>query len=315
MADPAPAASVRIGLALGGGAARGWAHIGVIQALAEAGIVPAIVCGTSIGALVGAAFAAGRLPALHAFAVALRRREMIRFLDVRLDGGGLVDGKRIVAMLRDLGIDGPIENCATTYAAVATDLETGREIWFRDGPILDAVRASISLPGIFSPVRMDGRWLADGGLVNPVPVSLCRALGADVVIAVNLSSDIVARFDADDTAPGSGRINAAGERGRWFVDQIPAAIRQQASAILPKLLPSRSGAPGYFEVLANAINVMEDRITRARLAGEPPHVLLEPRLRRIRPFDFHRATEAIAEGRLCVEQAMPALGRYIPQSI
>jgi NTE family protein len=314
MPDPAPGAAPRIGLALGGGSARGWAHIGVIQALAEAGITPTIVCGTSIGALVGAAFVADRLAALQSFAVGLTRREMVRFLDVQLSGGGIVDGKRIVAMLRTLGIDGPIEGYARTYAAVATDLETGREIWFRDGPILDAVRASISLPGIFSPVRMDGRWLADGGLVNPVPVSQCRALGADVVIAVNLSSDIVARFDVDSAPANAGPISSVGERGRWFVDQIPAAIRQQAATIMPRLLRSRAGTPSYFEVLTNAINVMEDRITRARLAGEPPHVLLEPKLRRIRPLDFHRAAEAIAEGRACVEQALPALRRYVPGS-
>ncbi len=208
---------------------------------AETGIEPDIVCGTSIGALVGAAYVADRLTALQAFAVGLTRREMLRFLDVRLYGGGLVDGKRIVAMLRGLGIDGPIEGYAKTYAAVATDLENGREIWFRDGPILDAVRASISLPGIFSPVRADGRWLADGGLVNPVPVSLCRALGAEVVIAVNLSSDIVARFDADSApAPDTEPAGSGGERGRWFIDQLPATIRQQASSIIPGLLRSRS---------------------------------------------------------------------------
>ena len=301
-----------IGLALGSGAARGWAHIGIIDALLEAGIEPDIVCGTSIGALVGAAYVADRLPALRSFALGVTRREMVGLLDVRLTAGGVVDGKRIVAMLHGLGIDAPIESYGKPYAAVATDLETGREIWLRDGPILEAVRASISLPGVFSPVRTDGRWLADGGLVNPVPVSTCRALGADIIIAVNLNGDIVSRFEGDAPRQAkAGPTDGSPEFLRRLMDQIPPAIRQQASAIVPKLLRPASGAPGYFDVLINSLNVMQDQITRARLAGEPPHVLLAPRLRTIGSFDFNRAEEAIAEGRASVQHALPEIRRYI----
>lgn len=301
----------RIGLALGSGSARGWAHIGVIAALREAGIEPDIVCGTSIGALVGAAYVAGRLPALTEFARALTWREIVGLIDVRLSGGGVVDGKRIVALLHQLGVAAPIESYGRAYAAVATDLETGREVWLREGPIHEAVRASIALPGILSPVKVAGRWLADGGLVNPVPVSACRALGADVVIAVNLNGDIVGPF-ADDPFRrlGAAAIGSSPEFLRRLAGQIPAAIRQQASAIAPALLRSGPAAPGYFDVLTNAINIMQDQITRARLAGEPPHVLLVPRLRGIGLLEFNRAEEAIAEGRACVEQARDMLRRY-----
>jgi len=306
------AARPRIGLALGSGAARGWAHIGVIDALLEAGIEPDIVCGTSIGALVGAAYVADRLPALRDFAQALTWREIVGLLDVRLSGGGIVDGKRIVALLRNLKVAAPIESFRKPYAAVATDLETGREIWLREGPIDEAVRASISLPGIFSPAKVADRWLADGGLVNPVPVSTCRALGADIVIAVNLNSDILGRFEGNDIRRVSATaIGSSPEFLRRLLNQIPPAIRQQASAIAPKLLRSGPAAPGYFDVLTSSINVMQDQITRARLAGEPPHVMLVPRLRAIGLLEFNRAEEAIAEGRACVQQALAALRRYL----
>lgn len=303
----------RIGLALGSGSARGWSHIGVIEALQKAGIEPDIVCGASFGAIVGAAYVTNQLAALKAFAEALTWREIVGLLDVGISGGGLINGKSIVELLRALKIDTPIETCAKPFAAIATDLETGREIWLRQGPIDEAVRASIALPGIFSPARNGDRWLVDGGLVNPVPVSVCRALGADVVIAVDLNGDIMGRrFKAETAKPLFGGFTAMPpEFVRRLLEQIPAGIRNQASAIAPKLLESAPASPGYFDVLANSINIMQDQITRSRLAGEPPHVMLVPRLGDIGLMEFHRATEAIAEGYACVEQAMPALRRYI----
>jgi NTE family protein len=301
----------RIGLALGSGAARGWSHIGAIEALAEADIHPDIVCGTSIGAVVGAAYVADVLPALKDFAQSLTWQEIARFLDVRLSGGGLIAGQNIVALLHKMNISAPIASYAKPFAAVATDLETGREIWLREGPIEEAVRASISIPGILSPARHGGRWLADGGLVNPVPVSVCRALGAEVVIAVNLNGELVGRH-----GPGKGEEEAGGatrtppEFVTRLVDQIPTALREQASAILPKLVSSPS-SPGYFQVLMTSIDVMQDQITRARLAGEPPHVMLVPRLKHLGLLEFNRAPEAIAEGRACATQALPFLKRYL----
>ncbi len=303
----------RIGLALGSGSARGWSHIGVIEALQKAGIIPDIVCGTSFGAIVGAAFVTNQLAALKTFAEALTWREIVNLLDVGISGGGLINGKQIVELLHTLNIDTTIEKCATPFAAIATDLETGREIWLREGPIDQAVRASIALPGIISPARNGDRWLVDGGLVNPVPVSACRALGADVVIAVDLNGDIIGRrFKVEATRPRFGGLTAMSpEFLNRLIDQIPAGIRSQASVIALKLLESAPTSPGYFDVLANSINIMQDQITRSRLAGEPPHVMLIPRLAHIGLMEFHRASEAIAEGHACVEQAMPTLRRYV----
>lgn len=301
----------RIGLALGSGSARGWAHVGVIEALLENGIVPDVVSGCSMGALVGAAFVSGKLADLKAFALTLNWREIARLMDVRLNTGGLIDGGEVVAMLRRLGIAAPIENCATPFVAVATDLRSGREVWLKDGPIETAVRASISLPGIFSPAQRDGQWLVDGGLVNPVPVSACRALGADVVIAVNLNGDLVGRYGF---APRAGLANqgapAAPEFLARLVEGMPMLLRKPAEALLPKLIAPEPDKPGYFDVLMNSLNIMQDQITRARMAGEPPHVTLVPRLEDITMLEFNRAAEAIAEGAACVAQALPHLKRY-----
>jgi len=303
----------RIGIALGSGSARGWSHIGIIEALQDAGIEPDIVCGASIGALVGAAYVTNRLSALKAYALAVTWRGVVGLLDVRLTGGGLINGQRIIDLLRKLGISDKIEACAKPYTAIATDLESGREIWLREGPIETAVRASISLPGIFSPARHGDHWLVDGGLVNPVPVSVCRALGADIVIAINLNGDIIEPLETGTRKkPMRRRLRALPPQFvRRLIDQMPSGLRTQASAIAPKLLQPALLSPGYFEVLANSINIMQDQITRARLAGDPPHIMLTPRLRRIGLMEYHRAEEAIAEGRACVEQALPALQRYI----
>jgi NTE family protein len=302
----------RIGLALGSGSARGWSHIGVIEALVEAGIEPDIVCGTSMGALVGAAYVAGRLAGLRQWAEAATWRKIVRLTDVRLSGGGLISGRQIVAFLQELGIDEPIASYATRYAAVATDLATGREIWLQSGPIHEAVRASIALPGIFSPARVDERWLVDGGLSNPVPVSVCRALGADVIIAVNLNGDLLGRRFTEPEPPvatESSRVSV--DAVRRMLGRLPAALHRKEEKAAAVGLPAEAPAPGFFDVLATSINIMQDHITRTRLAGEPPHVMLVPRLRGIGLMEFNRAPEAIAEGRACVEQALPTLRRYL----
>ena len=303
----------RIGLALGGGSARGWSHVGVIDALQEAGLEPDIVCGTSMGALVGAAYATGRLSVLKDWACALTWRGMASLIDVHLAGGGLVDGDKIVDLLSELGITASIEQTAKPFAAVATSLTNGREIWLRTGPIAEAVRASISLPGIFRPMKHGGDWLVDGGLVNPVPVSVCRALGAEVVIAVNLSTDLLGRRFEVVEAPQdvANRRPAPQELVNRLLEHTPEAWRDQAAQIASRLLPSRAPTPAYFDVLANCLNIMEDQITRARLAGEPPHVMLAPRLGHIGQFEFFRAAEAIEEGRARVQQALPHLRQYL----
>ena len=304
-------ASPRIGLALGGGAARGWAHIGVTDALAEAGIVPDVVCGTSFGAIVGAAIVTDRLPPLKRWAEAAGWREIAGLLDIRYTRGGLIDGTLIKTFLKELGIDGAIEDLGRPYAAVATDLASGREIWLREGPIGDAVRASIALPGILSPMPWRESWLIDGGVVNPVPVSTCRALGADVIIAVDLNADLLnRRFGSGTELIVSDAAPSATTIGRLLA-QLPEAVREQAEQIAPRLLNPGPRVPNYFDVLANAIYILQDQITRSRLAGEPPHVLLQPRLRGIGLMEFNRASEAIAEGRAAVEQALPAILRQV----
>ena len=293
----------KIGLALGSGAARGWAHIGVIEALSAMGIVPQIVSGTSIGALVGAAYATGKLAALKARMENFTRRDTAVLLDVRLATGGLIEGRRIENFLDSLGITGSIETQGLRYAAVATDLTSGREIWLQQGQIGQAVRASIGMPGIFSPALHDERWLIDGGLVNPVPVSLARALGADIVVAVDLNSTLVGRrFNASDGVEVSTTAPAVRPQPpQWVMDAV--------SPILQRVLQPGTDYPSYFEVLANSLNIMQDRITRMRLTGDPPEVLLCPKLTDFSWLDFHRAREAIAEGIACVQAVEAGIRR------
>ncbi len=300
----------KIGVALGGGAARGWAQIGVLEGLAALGIVPDVVAGTSIGALVGAAFVTGRLAALKTRMENFGRRHVVAMLDVHLTGGGLIEGRRIEDFLDSLGIVGSIETQGSRYAAVATDLASGREIWLQQGPIGRAVRASIGIPGIFSPTRHDGRWLIDGGLANPVPVSLARALGADIVIAVDLNSELVGRrFVESDTDLTASTIAPA------VSPQVPPWLMDAVGPILQRVLQPGLDYPSYFAVLANSLNIMQDRITRTRLAGDPPDVLLCPSLGNFLWFDFHRATETIAEGLACVAAAEPMIRRACRDAI
>ena len=302
----------RIGLALGSGSARGLSHIGVLDALLEAGIEPHVVCGTSIGALVGAAYVAGKLEGLRQWAESATWRQVVRLMDVRLSRGGLIDARQIVGLLRGLGVDAPIESYDRRFAAVATDLASGREVWLQTGPILEAVRASIAIPGIVSPAQVDGKWLVDGGLSNPVPVSVCRALGAEVIIAVNLNGDLVGRrFDRPRASPpAAAPSRVSTEIFRRMLSRASGARPGHVAEAAP-VLPQGSAAPGYIDVLANSINIMQDHITRTRLAGEPPHVLLVPRLTNIGLLEFTKAREAIAEGRHCVQHALPMLKRYM----
>lgn len=294
-----------IGLALGSGAARGWSHIGLLQVLDEAGIRPDIICGTSMGALVGAAYASGRLAAIGEWAMAADWRTVASLVDINLMEGGLVEGARIVDWMGTLDLPANIEDTALPFAAVATDLTTGREVWLRSGALARALRASISMPGVFSPVLLDGQWLVDGGLVNPVPVSLCRAMGADVIIAVELNENVLGRSLVED--PLEERpASPQGETANNMMDllaTLPRSLQMQASRF--NLFRSRS--PGYFDVLANALYIMQDHITRSRLAGEPPHVLISPRVAELGLMDFHSAAAAIEAGRQAAQLALPVI--------
>ena len=306
---PAKPAAVRpsIGLALGGGAARGFAHIGVLRALIANGIVPDVIVGTSIGAVVGGCYAANQMDDLESWSRALTVRGVLSYLDISLSGTGLIRGDQLAKRLNEGLADKRIDDLPIRFAAIATEFDTGHEIWLTRGRLAEALRASYALPGIFTPVRIGGRWLVDGALVNPVPVSAARALGARLVIAVNLNADLFGRGtiiashgsdDEDDAASAAPKSN--GLRGMFGGDR---ALRRQ--------FLGRRGRPGIPTVMVEAFNVMQDRITRARLAGDPPDVLISPRLGQIGWFDFHHAGEAIAIGTDAAEKSMAAVNEAI----
>lgn len=291
----------RVGLVLGGGAARGWAHIGVIRALEEAGVRPDLVCGTSIGALVGAAYAAGELDRFERWVLDLTFKDIVPLLDLSLNGG-VLKGERLVAFLRQTFVDRLVESLPVPFAAVATDLRTGAEVWLREGSTVEAVRASIALPALFTPVLRDDRVLVDGGLVNPVPVSLGRAMGAEVLIAVDLNSDIVGRHLGGDREAEE----PASQIGEWV-----RKLQANFGALVPGASPEGPEQPSLLDVVASSINIMQLRITRSRMAGEPPDVTVAPRVAHLKLLDFHRGEEAIEAGRRAVEPVRDALRRLV----
>ena len=282
----------KIGLALGGGSARGWAHIGVLKVLNEAGIYPDIIAGTSIGAVVGGCYVAGELPALERFALELTRRKVLGFLDFNFSGSGLITGQRLCDILdtRLKGIE--IEALSKRFVAVATEIGTGHEIWLSRGRLVDAMRASYAMPGIFRPVPINGRWLFDGALVNPVPVSVCRALGARYVIAVSVNWDSASRGTlVPHLETAVSQEEAAVEREEGMIAPYGRAMRK----LLQRQFFGRTEkGPGISTVMMEALNIVQDRIARSRLAGDPPDVVICPRLPAFGLFDFHRA-EALIE--------------------
>jgi NTE family protein len=295
-----------LGFALGSGSARGWAHIGILRALAERGFVPDVIAGASVGALVGAASAAGRLDVLERWVCTLTQRDVWRLVDTTFRGGGVMTGNRLMeAIAAQIG-DAPIESLPVRFGAVATDLYTGEEVWLRDGPFMTAVRASSGVPGLFAPTWHTGRWLIDGGVVNPVPVSMCRALGADVVIAVDLSRSVtnVSKRAHDGSPPANTPEPTATAES--------AAMLKKWSSLVDGLVESfraRRSEPGLLEVMSGSVGIMQDRITRSRLAIDPPDLVLRPDLADFQLMDFHRAREAIEVGRRLVESVHDPLDR------
>ena len=292
------AAEPRVGLALGSGGARGWCHIGVIARLAELGVRPVAVAGCSMGALVGAAWAAGCLDRLEVWARDLTLPRLLRLLDLGPAGSGPVSGREIFNVLSGIGLPERIEDLPIPFAAVATDMATGREIWLREGPLVQAVRASVSIPGVFSPYRLNDRWMLDGGLTNPVPVSLARALGAEIVIASNPNG----RLD--------GLLWHADPGGRASWRKLLAGLPEGMRAAVDPLVGEASAAPrspAYIDVVNTAIDVMTEHIRRSRLAGDPPQVLLSAHLPQLSVLDLHRAAVAIAEGRRMVDAEARAI--------
>ena len=291
---------LKVGLALGSGSSRGWAHIGVINALAEQNIIPDIVCGTSIGALVGASYVSNNLDSLEKWVKSLTRFETARFLDINTSLSGFVDTRRLHDFLNQYVAKDSmlIEDAGKQYAAVATELETGRELWFTQGSMLEAVWSSISLPGLFPAIRHDEKWLVDGGLVNPVPVSVCRALGADIVIAVNLNGDIVGKHFI--------KPPATTKKDNSFVSKLTEMVAEYTTPLFSDKTETVQ-PPNLLDAIAGSINITQDRITRSRMAGDPPDILLSPKLSHIGLLEFHRASESIKEGRMCVERMLPEI--------
>jgi NTE family protein len=321
---------LRLGLALSSGSARGWAHIGVLKALAGHGLRPDVITGASVGALVGAACAADRLEDLERWVQTLTQRDVWRLVDTTFRGGGVMTGNRLMEAIADQIGDARIESLPVCFGAVATDLYTGEEIWLRDGPLMTAVRASSGVPGLFAPHWHDGRWLIDGGVVNPVPVSLCRALGADLVIAVDLSrpgtwSAMRAAGRAGGTAAhpapedkpeaGPGTDDHAAEASGDASAEGNAILRKWSGLVdgLVESFRSKRAEPGLVEVMTSAVNIMQDRITRSRLALDPADLLLRPDLGEFQLMDFHRAREAIAIGRAHVERMSPQIEAFAAQ--
>ena len=299
-----------VGLALGGGAARGFAHIGIIKTLIARGIVPDVVVGTSIGAVVGGTYVSGHLDEFEDWARGLQRRNIFSYLDIKLDGSGLIGGDKLAAQLESALGDTLIEDQTTKFASVATEVRTGHEIWLTHGRLVDAIRASFALPGIFSPCLVGDRWLVDGALVNPVPVSTARALGAEIVIAVNLSSDvfghsttIFSHGSESDGPIGSDEDDIPQKRGIGRLFSPERAVKREFFG--------GGGRPGISTVMIDAFNIMQDRITRARLAGDPPDLLITPRVGQIGWFEFHRADETIAHGTRAAERAIEAIQEAI----
>jgi NTE family protein len=302
--------AARIGVVLGAGAARGWAHIGAMQELVALGIRPDVVVGSSIGALIGGCYAAGKLDMLEAFARSLTKRRMFGLIDFSFAGGGLIGGERLRAQLEaELG-GVMIEDLPIRFAGVATEIGGGHEIWLRRGSLTEAIRASYALPGVFEPVRVEGRWLFDGAIVNPVPVSVARALGAERVIALNISSESIGRGTAIQDPFGSGIApppaivepanDAGGAIARWWRGAPPRAPAEPDSA-----------APGLMTVMVTAFDILQDRIMRSRLAGDPPDALVQLKVGRIGMFEFHRADELIGIGRDAVRKAATEIAEHI----
>lgn len=301
-----------VGLALGGGAARGFAHIGVLRTLLAHGIVPNVVVGTSIGAVVGGCYATGHLDTLEEWARGLQPRNIFGYLDIRLNGSGLIGGNKLAAQLEaSIGAQ-LIEDLPVKFATVATEVRTGHEIWLTHGRVVDAMRASYALPGIFSPILVGDRWLVDGALVNPVPVSAARALGAEIVIAVNLSNDVfghsITIFDHGSSAePAEPAVEP----------EVPVKPKRSftsffsAERTVKREFFGSSERPGISTVMIDAFNIMQDRITRARLAGDPPDMHIAPRVGQFGLFDFHRADDMIKHGSRATERAIEGIQEAI----
>ncbi len=301
--DVIPSRTPGIGLALGGGMARGFAHIGVLNVLMREGIQPSIVAGTSIGSVVGAAYLAGKLRHLEDWALAMNRMRLLSYLDFRVRSAGLIGGGRLKSLLEENFKDMNIEDLPHPFIAIAADLLTGHEVWLRKGSVIDAMTASFALPGVFPPVERNHRWLVDGALVNPVPVAPVQAMGARMTIGVDLNTDII------------GKAGQAGQNYQTVTgfdmfndeDVPPETQKKISSSMTKRLFRREENSPSLFGVMVSALSIMQDRMTRSRLAGDPPDIHIKPQIGHIGLLEFERARELIDLGEKAAEEALPQI--------
>ncbi len=294
-----------IGLALGSGSARGMSHIGVINALQDMDIHPDIVAGCSVGSLVGASYATSNLDRLEQWALSMTESKIRNFLSLNISAAGFVNSKRLQKLFENaIGIESlTFKDMDRPFGAVATNLSSGKEVWLTEGSVHDALWSSMAFPGLFPAVLHNKKWLVDGGLVNPVPVSLCRAMGADVVIAVNLNADIINSYEIfDESTSSDADIDQSVDPGDepTFWGKTKSGFQKAFDMVSAD--GSEVKEPKGLDVISNSIHIMSSHLTRSRLAGEPPDVLLQPRLTDVGLLQVYKAKETICEGRACVER-------------
>lgn len=292
-----------IGLALGGGMARGFAHVGVLNVLKRHGIVPSVVAGTSIGALVGGCYLAGKLKDFEKWAFSLNRMKILSYLDFRVRSGGLIGGKKLFALLEQNFGDMKVEDLPCPFITIASDLVTGHEVWIQKGSLIEAMKASFALPGVFPPIQHNNRLLVDGALLNPLPVSVLQSFGARMSIAVDLQGDLIGKA----ARPGQAYPTVAGF-DMFNEDDVPRAEQDRINNSLTRRLFKREEeTPSLFGNMITAIGIMQDRLTRTRLAGDPPDIHIKPLIGHIGLMEFEKASELIAEGEAAAVRALPEI--------
>lgn len=292
-----------VAIALGGGMARGFAHIGVLNVLERHGIYPSIVAGTSIGAVVGAAYLSGKLKEFEEWALSLNRYKILSYLDLRVRSAGLIGGNKLDALLGEHFGNMLIEDFDCPFVTVASDLVTGHEVWIRRGPVVEAMKASFALPGVFPPVERNHRLLVDGALVNPVPVSVCRSINARMTIGVDLHADIIGKA----AQPGQSYQTVAGFDPFNEKDVDKKAQASFTNSITKRLFRREENNPSLFGVMVSALNIMMDRMTRSRLAGDPPDIHVKPMIGHIGLLEFEKAAELISEGEAAAMRVLPEI--------
>ncbi len=293
-----------LALALGGGLARGFSHIGVLKALNRHNIYPSLIAGTSIGSVVGACYLADKLDVFEDWALSLNRFKIFSYLDFRVRSAGLVGGKKLETMLKAHFEDMKIEDLPHPIVCIATDLVTGHEVWIRKGNLTEAMMASFALPGVFPPIHIDERNLVDGALVNPCPISPCQALGARMTIAVDLNTDLIGKA----SKPGQNYQTITGF-DVFNSDDVPLEDQKKFknSSITRRLFRREENNPSLFGVMVSGLGILQDRLTRSRLAGDPPDIHIKPPVGHLGLLEFEKAQELIELGELATERLIPEI--------